>query len=112
MQTLGNQFLEKKAQGTFYVISLKVENKGKKTATFNSSQAKILDDQGREFEYSVDGQSAKGMSQGHIDLFLQQIQPSLEVTGDLVFDLPADVKNPVLILKGGLFSEGVKVKVE
>ena len=52
------------------------------------------------------------MSQGHIDLFLQQIQPSLEVTGDLVFDLPADVKNPVLILKGGLFSEGVKVKVE
>ncbi len=111
-QTLGNQFTQKTAQGTFYVISLKVENMGNKTVTFNSSQAKVVDAQNREFEYSIDGQTAKGMAQGHVDLFLQQIQPSLSVSGDLVFDLPTDIKNPVLVLKGGLFSQGVKIKLD
>ena len=74
--------------------------------------AKIKDDQGREFERSIDGQTAKGLAQGQVDLFLQQIQPSLSVTGDLVFDLPDGLKNPVLTLKGSLFSQGVGVKLE
>ena len=111
-QVLGNQFTQKTAQGTFYVISLKVENTGNKTVTFNTSQAKVVDSKNREFEYSIDGQTAKGMAQGHVDLFLQQIQPSLSVSGDLVFDLPTDIKNPVLVLKGGLFSQGVKIKLD
>lgn len=74
--------------------------------------AKVKDDKGREFERSIDGQTAKGMSQGQVDLFLQQIQPSLSVTGDLVFDLPDGLKNPVLTLKGSLFNQGVGVKLE
>lgn len=111
-KTLGNSFTQKTAQGMFYVITVKIENKGNKTTTFDTSMAKIKDDQGREFERSIDGQTAKGLAQGHVDLFLQQIQPSLSVTGDLVFDLPDGLKNPVLILKGSLFSRGVGIKLE
>lgn len=111
-KTLGNSFTKKDAQGTFYVVTLKIDNKGKKTATFDSSMAKLVDDQGREFERSIEGGTAKGLAQGNVDLFLQQIQPSLAVTGDLVFDLPADVQNPTLILKGSMFSSGVKVALE
>jgi hypothetical protein len=111
-KTLGNSFSQKTAQGMFYVVTIKIENKGNKTMTFDASMAKVKDDQGREFERSVDGQTAKGLSQGQVDLFLQQIQPSLSVTGDLVFDLPDNLKNPVLNLKGSLFSKGVGVKLE
>lgn len=111
-KTLGNSFTQKTAQGMFYTVSIKIENNGKKTTTFDSSMAKIKDDQGREFERSIDGQTAKGMSQGQVDLFLQQIQPSLSVTGDLVFDLPEGIKNPVITLKGSLFNQGVGVKLE
>ncbi len=111
-KTLGNTYTEKTAQGMFYVVTVKIENKGNKTTTFDASMAKVKDDQGREFERSIDGQTAKGMSQGQVDLFLQQIQPSLSVTGDLVFDLPEGVKNPVLTLKGSLFNQGVGVKLE
>src|SRR3989338_9622438 len=111
-KTLGNSFTQKTAQGMFYTVTVKIENKGNKTTTFDSSMAKIKDDQGREFERSIDGQTAKGLSQGHVDLFLQQIQPSLSVTGDLVFDLPEGLKNPVLTLKGSLFNQGVGVKLE
>jgi len=111
-KTLGNQFSKKTAQGTFYVITLKVENKGKKTTTFDSSMAKVKDDQEREFERSIDGQTAKSMEEGKTDMFLQQIQPSLSVTGDLVFDLPEGLKNPTILLKGSLFNKGVLVKLE
>ncbi len=111
-KTLGNQFTKKDAQGTFYVVTLKIENKGNKTATFDSSMAKVTDDQGREFERSIEGQTAKGMAQGNVDLFLQQIQPSLSVTGDLVFDLPADMQNPMLVVKGSLFAKGAKIKLQ
>jgi len=110
--TLGNSFTEKNAQGMFYVVTLKIENKGNKTATFDSSMAKVTDDQGREFERSIEGQTAKGMAQGNVDLFLQQIQPSLAVTGDLVFDLPADIKNPMLVVKGSMFAQGAKIKLQ
>lgn len=110
--SLGNSFTQKNAQGMFYVVTLKIENKGNKTATFDSSMAKVTDDQGREFERSVEGQTAKGMAQGNVDLFLQQIQPSLSATGDLVFDLPADIKNPTLVAKGSLFSSGIKIKLQ
>ena len=75
-------------------------------------QRKVKDDQGREFERSIEGQTAKGMAEGQVDLFLQQIQPSLSVTGDLVFDLPDSLKNPVLTLKGSVFGQGVEVKLE
>ena len=112
VETLGNQFTKKDAQGTFYVVTMKIENKGNKTATFDSSMAKVTDDQGREFERSIEGQTAKGMAQGNVDLFLQQIQPSLSVTGDLVFDLPADMQNPMLVVKGSLFAKGAKIKLQ
>lgn len=111
-KSLGNQFTARDAQGTFYVLTLKIENKGDKTVTFDSSMAKVTDSQGREFERSVEGQTAKGLSQGKVDLFLQQIQPSLSVTGDLIFDLPAEIQDPTLVVKGSLFSKGAKIKLQ
>ena len=108
-KSLGNSFTSSKSQGTFYVVTLKIENKGNKTVTFDSSMAKVTDSQGREFERSVEGQTAKGLSQGKVDLFLQQIQPSLSVTGDLIFDLPAEIQEPTLVVKGALFSKGAKI---
>ena len=110
--TLGNQFTNKNAQGQFYIITVKIENKGNKTTTFDSSMAQVIDSQGREFERSIEGQTAKGMAQGNVDLFLQQIQPSLSVTGDLVFDLPSDIQNPILLVKGSLFSKGAKINLQ
>lgn len=111
-QSLGNQFTARTAQGTFHVLTLKIENKGNKTVTFDSSMAKVTDSQGREFERSVEGQTAKGLSQGKVDLFLQQIQPSLSVTGDLIFDLPSEIQDPTLVVKGSLFSKGAKIKLQ
>lgn len=102
-KSLGNSYTRKDAQGTFYVITLNVKNVGKETATIDSSMIKITDSQGRKFDRSIEGQTAKGLSQGKVDMFLQQVQPGLSVTGDIVFDLPDDANDLKLLVKGGLF---------
>lgn len=103
VKSLGNSYTKKDAQGTFYVITLNVKNVGKETATIDSSMIKITDSQGRKFDRSIEGQTAKGLSQGKVDMFLQQVQPGLSVTGDIVFDLPDDATDLKLLVKGGLF---------
>lgn len=111
-QSLGNSYTKKMAQGIYYVVTVKITNKGDSTTTFDSSMAKITDSQNRQFDHSTDGQIALGMSQGKVDLFLQQVQPGLSYTGDLVFDVPIDIVEPYLIVKGSYFSSGAKIKLQ
>lgn len=107
--SLGNQYTKKDAQGLFYVISLKIENKAKETKTIDSSMITLIDSQGRTFDRSIDGQTAKGMAQGKVDLFLQQVQPGLNVNGDIVFDIPKDATGLKLLVKGGYFGKGQQI---
>jgi len=102
-KTLGNSYTKKEAQGTFYVVALNIKNVGKETATIDSSMLKVTDSQGRKFDRSIEGQTAKGLSQGKVDMFLQQVQPGLSVNGDIVFDLPDDATDLKLLVKGGIF---------
>lgn len=111
-KTLGNSFTKKDAQGIFKVITLKIENKGKETKTIDSSMLKLKDNQGRTFERSIDGQTAKGMAEGKVDLFLQQVQPGLNVSGEIVFDIPADAQGLVLEVRGGIFATAAEIKLE
>ncbi len=102
-KSLGSSYSKKEAQGTFNVITLTIKNTGKETVTIDSSMLKVIDSQGRKFDYSIEGQTAKGLAQGKVDLFLQQVQPGLSVTGDIVFDLPDDATDLKLIVKGSMF---------
>jgi len=102
-KSLGSSYSKKEAQGTFNVITLTIKNTGKETVTIDSSMLKVTDSQGRKFDYSIEGQTAKGLAQGKVDLFLQQVQPGLSVTGDIVFDLPDDATDLKLIVKGSMF---------
>ena len=107
--TLGSQYTKKDAQGMFQIITLKIENKGKETKTVDSSMISLTDSQGRKFDRSIEGQTAKGFSQGKVDLFLQQVQPGLNVTGDIVFDVPKDATGLKLLVKGSYFGEGQEI---
>lgn len=93
----------------FYIITLKIENKGKETKTVDSSMITLTDSQGRKFDRSIEGQTAKGLSQGKVDLFLQQVQPGLSVTGDIVFDIPKDATGLTLNVKGSLFGSAKQI---
>lgn len=106
--TLGSYY-SKQAQGKFYIVTVQVKNDAKDTKTIDSSQFQVTDNQGYTFDRSTDGQTALGLQQGHVDLFLQQVQPSLSLTGDIVFDLPKDATGLKLVAKGSLFSKGKEI---
>lgn len=110
-KSLGNSFTQKDSQGIFKVVSLKIENVGKETKTIDSSMIKLTDSEGRTFERSIDGQTAKGLSQGQVDLFLQQVQPGLSVNGEIVFDVPADAQGLTLEVKGSMFAQSVDIQL-
>lgn len=110
-QSLGSSFTSKDAQGVFKVVSLKIENVGKETKTIDSSMIKLTDSEGRTFERSIDGQTAKGLSQGQVDLFLQQVQPGLGVNGEIVFDVPESAEGLLIELRGGLFATPAEVEL-
>lgn len=107
--SLGNSYSLRNAQGVFYVVTLKIENKGTETKTVDSSMITLTDSQRRKFDRPIEGQTAKGLSQGKVDLFLQQVQPGLSVTGNIVFDIPKDASGLNLIVKGALFGSGKKI---
>jgi hypothetical protein len=110
-KTLG-QYFSRDAQGIFKIITLKIENNGKETKTIDSSMIKLKDSKGRTFERSIDGQTAKGIDKGKVDLFLQQVQPGLGVTGDIVFDIPKESTGLVLTARSGLLAGDAEISLE
>jgi len=108
-QTIGDSFSQKTAQGQYYILTVKIQNNGKDTKTIDSSDFTVIDNQGRKYDYSTDGQTAMEMSSGATSFFLQQIQPSLSVTGKIVFDVPANATGLKLMAQGDIFSNPVSI---
>lgn len=108
-QTIGGVYTQKTAQGTYYILTVKIQNNGKDTKTINASDFTVVDSQGRKYDYSNDGQTAMEMSNGNTSFFLQQIQPSLSVTGKIVFDVPQTATGLKLMAQGDIFSTPVSI---
>lgn len=111
-KNVGNSYTKKTAQGMFYIVTVQIKNNGDKTTTFDSSMAVMTDSQNRQFERSIEGQTVLGMEKGSVDLFLQQVQPGLSVTGKIIFDVPEDIADPMVVVKGSIFSSGQKIKLQ
>ena len=107
--SLGSTYTKKTAQGTFYVLNVKIQNNSNSTKTINASDFSMIDSQGRKYEYSTEGQMALTLSQDGTDLFLKQVQPSLSITGSIVFDVPKEATGLKLVAQGGLFSDKVTI---
>jgi hypothetical protein len=106
LPTIGSDFTKSTAQGSYVLVHLKVRNIGDKAQLLSDSSQKLIDAQGRKFDADT---SAAIMSLENNQTFLNNINPGNEVTGTLVFDVPAGVELAALELHDSLFSGGVKV---
>lgn len=111
-KTLGASPVEATAQGIFYVVTLKTRfdettissARGNSQLTPNSRVVTILDEQGNSYSPSVEGQRALNASpEGGGTSLDTPLRPGESYTTNLVFDLPADIKNPELLLREGGF---------
>jgi uncharacterized protein DUF4352 len=92
------------AHGTFCVVTVKVwfdektisSNRGVGPLTPNRHEAFIIDDSGREYDVSPEGQATLDRVQGTSLPFTRPLRPGEGYTTKLVFDLPSEVRNPRL----------------
>jgi len=105
--TVGNQFLNKTAQGQFCFVSLHVKNIGQEAQTLFGDNMKLFDAQGRQ--YSSDSEAA--IYADETKSFLEEINPGNELDGKVIFDVPKDVQPTKVELHDSAFSGGVTVNL-
>lgn len=84
--SVGNEYVNAKADGVFVIVDMTIENLGKESNTISSSYAKIVDSQGRTFESDTDAWAYL-----ENNILLKQIQPGLPVKGQAIYDVPKGI---------------------
>ncbi|MFI5932415.1 DUF4352 domain-containing protein [Actinoplanes sp. NPDC051494] len=105
---VGGSYLNKKAQGKFCQINVKVKNIGKEAQYFDGSSQKAFDRDGTEF--SNDG-TAEIYANEDSATFLNEINPGNSAKGKLIFDVPDSTKLTSIELHDSMFSGGVTVEL-
>lgn len=104
---VGDEYLNKTAQGKFCIVALSVKNIGNEAQTFSSFDQKAKDAQGRTLETD----SEAGIYLKESNSWLNKINPGNQVKGSIVFDVPKDGTLTELTLHDSAFSGGVTVKL-
>jgi hypothetical protein len=105
-KTIGNPPAQATAGGTFYIVTVKTrfdENtisarRGNSPLWPNPRVLTIFDDEGRRYNLSAEGQQVLELSGGSGTPLATPLRPGESYTTALVFDLPAEVKNPTLLI--------------
>jgi hypothetical protein len=105
---LGNDMLGKKAQGQFCLVTVQVKNISKEAQTLSDSSQRAFG--ADKAQYSTD--TAAGIyANQDAATFLNQINPGNQVTGVLVYDVPANATLAKVELHDSPFSGGVTVQL-
>ena len=107
VNSIGDQYLNQKAQGQYVLVDVTVTNIGDKAQLLADSSQKVRDAKGREF--STD--TSAGIYLQNNKVFLNEINPGNTVKGTLVFDMPKDTAPASIELHDSPFSDGVTVKL-
>jgi hypothetical protein len=105
-KTLGRPPHQSTAQGIYYVVSMNVRfdertispTRGNALLSPNPRTVVVVDRQGRKYGRSPEGQRAWESTKGQNIPLTPSLRPGESYTTDLVFDLPADIKEPRLLM--------------
>ncbi|HCD59228.1 MULTISPECIES: DUF4352 domain-containing protein [Exiguobacterium] len=98
VDSLSNVLGEKKTSGQFLVIGLTILNGDKEERFVDSNMFKV---NVGDTEYSADTELDLYANEDGMGFFLETINPNIEKTGNIVFELPKHVKNPMLEVSSG-----------
>jgi hypothetical protein len=101
--SIGSGARQRKAAGRFYIVTFEVENRALRVRhDWNNSIAYIVDDEARRYENQPELQELLN-SQQPMNYSPHHSTPAgAKETTDLVFDLPARVAHPFLMVRGQL----------
>lgn len=105
----GDAFNKVTAAGVFRLITIKTRfdentisrNRGNGPLTPNSRVVSVVDEKGSQYFLSEAGQRVLERSQAVGTPITSQLRPGETYTTTFVFDLPADIRNPTLLIREG-----------
>ena len=97
---MGTSVFKKETNGKFVKVYLDITNNAKETKDIFSPRFTLVDHQDRRYDRLSDDilYIADGLELG------KQVQPGLTTSGAIVFELPKDSENLVLVIKGDWLS--------
>lgn len=102
--SLGNTYPD----GIFLIIRLIVRNDGKKTRTISTSMMTLIDSKECEYNTSSTGSTALTMTGDNtVEILLTEIQPGLQKSISIVFDIPPTATDLKLKIPSGVFRKPV-----
>ena len=104
---MGSSIYNKKTEGKFVKVHLKITNNAKETKDILSPRFKIEDSQGRMYDRLSDDM----LYIADYLKFGEQLQPGLAVSGAVVFEMPKDAEHLRLQIRGDWLSAS-EIKVE
>lgn len=107
VSTIGPEMIAEQAQGQYVIVSMTVTNIGDKAQSYSSSNAKLIDAQGREF--SSDSWASSLVADTTASGIYDEINPGNSAQVAVVFDAPVDAQPVTLKLQDSVFSGGVEV---
>lgn len=105
--TIGPELIAEQAQGQYVIVNMTVTNIGDKAQSYSSSNAKLIDAQGREF--SSDAWASSLVADTTASGIYDEINPGNSAQVAVVFDAPVDAQPKTLKLQDSMFSGGVEV---
>lgn len=105
---IGDQYINKQAQGKFCILSISVKNIGDVPQTLNSSDQKVFNDKGQEYT----NDSSAEIYLDNNDVLYKDINPGNTVNGKFVFDVPTEAVLVKAELHDSSFSNGVVVSLQ
>lgn len=106
IKSLGDPANQSTADGLYHIVTIQTRfdgettspNRGDRQLTPNGRLATVVDAQGRRYWSSESGTQALAQSEDTGTPFTEPLRPGEIYTTKLVFDLPADISNPTLLL--------------
>lgn len=103
---VGDEFVNKKAQGKFLVVRVKVKNHGDEPQALTDTAQELYGPGGKKYE--ADSEAAIYANE-HDEVLYNDINPGNVVKGNLLFDVPKSFKAVKIVLHDSVFSEGATV---
>lgn len=105
-KSVGNEYLDKKAQGQFCLLRITAKNNGDEEGTLNGDGQKLLDDDGNTYSSDTEASLYENPDD---TLFLEGVNPGNTAKGLVVFDVPKNAKITQVSLTGGFFGKSAEV---
>lgn len=109
--TIGDQYLNKTAQGQFCRLNLTVKNIGNEAQGLSSSDQYLYNSAGQKYK-ADDTATLYAAPSGASSTWYNDINPGNSVVGDILFDIPKDQTPVTAELHDSAFSGGVKVNLQ